>query len=76
MRYHDEVNTLPKKIFWPRDLFSWCLANALFKKKIQVISLYCFAAQQQISAFRGQELDTFFSKFKAELNDLIPNLQM
>lgn len=37
--------------------------------------MYYFAALQQISAFRPQAIDAFFSKFKAEINDLIPNLQ-
>ena len=44
-------------------------------EKWQVVSLYWFAAQQQTSTFRRQKIDSFYLKFKAELNEFIPKLQ-
>ena len=38
-------------------------------EKTQAISLYWFAAQQQISTSRRQKFDVFYSKFSAEFNE-------
>ena len=44
-------------------------------KKKQLLSLYWFAAQQT-TIFRRQKLDPLYLKFRAELNEFIPRVQM
>ena len=39
-------------------------------EKMQAISLYWFATQQQTSTFRQQKCGLFYLKFNAEFNEL------
>ena len=45
------------------------------KKKMTVISLYRFAAQQQISTYRGQKPHSICPKFSVEWSELTPSFQ-
>ena len=44
-------------------------------KKKQGLSLYWFTVQQQTSGFRRQDLEPFYLKFRAEVNEFIPRVQ-
>ena len=50
-------------------------ANSCYVKLIHVklILLHWFNAQQQTSTFRRQKSDSFYLKFSAEWNELIPS---
>ena len=53
--------------------------NALFgfeiSKKMPVISMYWFAAQQQTSTYQRQKYRPIYSKFSVEQSELTPSFQ-
>ena len=52
-----------------------CALRFEISKKMPIISLYWFAAQQQTSTYNRQKSRTNYSKFSVEWSELTPSFQ-